>query len=442
MLDKFRALARAVPDPRVAGRSLYSMEQILTIVHMAFCSNAGTWKEIHIWAANNFSRLLELFPDLTACPSEDTIARVVKLVNEEMMSIMSTTLGCETLRRLSPKRKPDRPRKAGTPPRILAIDGKTARGAKAPGEEASKVHIVNAVIEGVTVAMRKVSDKSNEITIVPVVLDDLHRHGQVRGTVVTSDAMSCQKAIVDKIKDFQADYVICLKGNQGIFHDQVVSLFERGMDMYPGRFAESRFDSGWDKLGGRLERRGITVVPVSGLALEWLPRAPEWAGIKSVLRVEREAEVVGGVKKGQVSLDVRYFVSSLLLPPADMLGIVVGHWQVETMHLKLDKTCREDERRVWRGMGPVMLSFFRRLALNLASSISRQSGRTSTAEPLEAFANNFDYLLCALKRRPEEVWSPRELRALKVKEALEAAEKRRLDGGARNKPKTARLKAA
>ena len=119
--------------------------------------------------------------------------------------------------------------------------------------------------------------------------------------MVTSDGMSCRKAIVDKIKEYGADYLISLKGNQSGFYDQVVSLFERGEDMYPGKIAKQSFVSDWKKVGGRVERRIITVVPVDGFALEWLARAPEWTGIKSVLRVERELQVVGGVKKGQTS---------------------------------------------------------------------------------------------------------------------------------------------
>ena len=154
--------------------------------------------------------------------------------------------------------------------------------------------------------------------------------------------------------------------------------------------------------------------------------------------------MVGGVKKGQTSRrDVRHFASSLSLPPEAMLDIVVSRWQVEISRCMLDKTFREDERRAWRGNGPAMPSFFRKLALNLAAPICRLNERTSVAEVLEAFANDFDYLMWALKRRPEEVLPPKELGERKVKVALEAAEtKRQSEGKAKTRPKSARLKAA
>ena len=200
------------------------------------------------------------------------------------------------------------------------------------------------------------------------------------------------KAIVDKMSGCEADCLISLKSNQSGFRDQAASLFERGREMHPGKLDESKFCSDWKKIGSRLERREALDAP----GRRDLPgAAAQGGGVEgSQACVEGRARGGGGwrAKRGQTSRDARCFAPSMPLPPEAMAGIALSHWQAETL-------CEASHKRP------------------CATSRTRRSGSTIAAETLEALANDFDYLTRALRRRPEEAWPRRKLRARKAKAA-------------------------
>ena len=100
--------------------------------------------------------------------------------------------------------------------RLLAIDGKTQRGNGKKDQKGN--HIVSAVDErGFCLGQKRVEEKTNEITAIPELLDSLN----IKGTIITTDAMGTQTAIVKKIRRKRADYVLALKGNQGSLMEDV-----------------------------------------------------------------------------------------------------------------------------------------------------------------------------------------------------------------------------
>lgn len=240
---------------------------------------------------------------------------------------------------------------------IVALDGKKLRHSfdTATGQEA--IHMVSAwaSASALVLAQPKVQDKSNEISAIAVVLRLL----DITGCTITIDAMGCQKQIAEQIVAQGGDYVLALKDNHPRLHDEVRRLFAwaRSKEAHDIAlaFAETRSYG-----HGRQERRRCWVT--SDLA--WLdetdaPRA--WAGLKSVALVESERRL-----GEQISLETRYFISSLPARPGRILRTVRQHWHIENrLHWVLDVAFGEDACRVRKDRAPENLAIVRHLALNL-----------------------------------------------------------------------------
>jgi hypothetical protein len=183
--------------------------------------------------------------ELETIPSADTISRTrtVSKLDPTIFRVIMTKLANDFLGRVTKKRKKGRPKKKGALPRVISLDGKTARGAVGPGQTKSEVHIVSAVCNLITMACMKVFEKSNEITAFPVILDILNKHGLVAGSVITIDAMGCQKNICELILKLKANYLFGLKGNHSGLHKEVEDLFAKGLQKYPNEFNSSSYTS-------------------------------------------------------------------------------------------------------------------------------------------------------------------------------------------------------
>jgi predicted transposase YbfD/YdcC len=176
-------------------------------------------------------------------------------------------------------------------------------------------------------AVHKVLDKSNEITAIPLVLETLDKCGQLKGEIVTIDAMGRQKRIADMIHRAGAFHLFNLKGNDTGLLNEVESLFAKGLEMFPDEFEARRYTSRWKKSAGRVERRTITMITLDPFALTWLTKTSDWAGIRSVMLVEREVEHPAGSKEENFTMR-RHFISSAAPPPWRMFDVAVEHWMV------------------------------------------------------------------------------------------------------------------
>jgi predicted transposase YbfD/YdcC len=179
------------------------------------------------------------------------------------------------------------------------------------------------------------------MTAIPAVLSLLGKRGTLKGKVATADAMGCQKAIAGMIHRAGAFCLFNLEGSHAGLHEEVISLLTKGLAGHPGKLRAETFDSGWSKIAGRVERRRLTLVRLRPFALQWLTKASGWAGIKSVMRVEREVERPGAGKAKDFKT-TRHFMSSASSPPRRTLDVAVERWMVETVRNTLDVSLKED----------------------------------------------------------------------------------------------------
>jgi len=218
---------------------------------------------------------------------------------------------------------------------------------------------------------RQVDAKSNEITAIPELLDML----ELKRSIVTLDAMGCQRAIVSKILERGADYLVTLKANQGKLFAAVQqhcadTCFAFGATNRP-------VCDSFDEKHGRLVRRRVFACPEAAL----LEPLRDWPGLKTVVAVESIRSTNGSSKTGT---EIRYFLSSCRDSPEVLAKAIRQHWAIEnSLHWVLDVIFREDDCRVRDRTAVRNLALLRKIAINLVrrhhTSNSSLRGRRKSA---------------------------------------------------------------
>jgi predicted transposase YbfD/YdcC len=325
-----------VPDHRRAGSVKHKLCDVLTIATCTVLCDHSEFTEMETWGKLNEGWLRKFLELPNGIPSHDTFRAVFGSLDPARFldAFVRWVAGV-------------RAKVAGE---VVALDGKALRGTKGEPGEVLTVVGAWAAGQGISLGQLQVEGKSNEITAVPLLLDLL----DIRDCTVTTDAMGCQKEIAAKCVEKGADYVLALKGNQGNLHGQA-SLFLEGMiadGMEPGFTSE-------DLGRGRRERRRCWAW--GGDLGEWLEGEGDWEGLQSVAALELRRE-----EKGETTVEMRYFISSLP-PEAQRIALAArSHWGVEnSLHWVLDVVFGEDAARTRKTNAPTNLSQLRRLAHNL-----------------------------------------------------------------------------
>jgi predicted transposase YbfD/YdcC len=273
--------------------------------------------------------------------------------------------------------------------KVVAIDGKAVRRSFDKASQKACVHLVNAWVAENRLVLGQVAceEKSNEITAIPQLLEWL----SLKGCLVTLDAMGCQRAIVERIVEKGADYVICLKGNQESLHEAAKAAFA-GVEAAQGQGVPLAFAETFDEGHGRVETRRCWV----NSEVQSYARHAEWKGLRSFVMVESERTVR---EKNETQVERRYFISSL---PADdaagMLAVIRTHWSVESdLHWSLDVAFREDDSRVRQDHAQQNMAMMRRLALFLLKQDTQT--KASIAARRKKAGWDHDYLLALLTLR-------------------------------------------
>lgn len=330
-------------DPRVEGRSEHLLGDIITIALCAVICGADSWVAVAEFGKAKAAWLGTFLKLPNGIPSHDTFGRVFAALDPDefegcflswVRSIAGVTAG-----------------------EVVAIDGKQVRRShdKRLGKHA--IHMVSAWATNnhVVLGQVKVDGKSNEITAIPKLLRVL----ALQGSIVTIDAMGCQKEIVETIVAQEADYAIALKKNQENLYEDVREIFAYAQqtDFVGLTHDYQRTVNGGH---GRIEIRECWTL--SDLAsFDYIRKLPDWKKLQTVAMVRRERRV-----NGETTVETSYYMSSLPNDAALLLQTTRQHWHIENkLHWVLDIAFREDACRVRQDNAAENLAVLRHIALNL-----------------------------------------------------------------------------
>lgn len=338
-------LFAGVTDPRVERTRRHLLCDILLIALCATLAGAEGFCDIAEWAQTKEGWLRTFLALPGGIPSHDTFERVFRRLNpKELHACFLRWIESLVTRRENPH---------------LAIDGKTLRRSfdGAGGERA--LHVVSAfAAEGLGLVLGQVAvdDKSNEITAIP----ELLRLLDLKGAVVTIDAMGCHKTIAAQIVSQGGDYLLALKGNHPALCADVERLFDDANTLAAQKPTRAETV---EKDHGRIETRRAVALEATAL-LGGLRGLAAWPGVQSIGMIEARREPTAG---GRASVERRYFLSSLAPDAARLLSVARGHWAIENnLHWMLDVHFDEDHCRVRKDHAPLNLATVRRVALSLA----------------------------------------------------------------------------
>ncbi|MFZ1994289.1 MAG: ISAs1 family transposase [Solirubrobacteraceae bacterium] len=334
---------QSLSDPRHTRNRKHLLVDIVVIAICAMVSGSDGPTAIHRWAANRLDWLEGFLPLANGIPSRDCIRRLLMALKPEAFQECFRDWIAQAVRA-----------EEGGPARLIAIDGKTCRRSHDAGQGLGPLHIVSAWAseEGIALGQVATEEKSNEITAIPLLLKQI----DLNDSLVTIDAMGCQKEIARDIVAGGGDFVIAVKDNQPKLREAIGAYFrehlERDLEDLRYRHHETT-----DRGHGRLDERSyfLTKIPPDFAVKK------DWPWVKAIgfsVRVSQHAD-------GSETDEVRYYILSRYLSGKRFSEAVRGHWGIESMHWVLDVTFREDDSRTRERTLGNNLSWLRRFAVTL-----------------------------------------------------------------------------
>ena len=339
IMDHFQDLE----DPRIDRSKRHQLLDIIAIAICAVICGADSWVHVALFGKSKeewFRTFLELPHGI---PSHDTFGDVFSRLDPEQFQrrFMEWTQAMADL----------------LPGEVVAIDGKTVRRSHDRSAGKRAVHLVSAWASAntLTLGQVKTEEKSNEITAIPQLLQLL----ELKGCIVTIDAMGCQKEIAQGILDRGADYVLAVKENQGRLYDDVRDLFA-GAEEFGYAGVPHDYATTLNKGHGRIERRECWAIS-DPLSLEYLSTGQSWPELRSVIKVVGHRDTDQGA-----AVQARYYISSLDSSAERLLAAIRAHWSIEnSLHWSLDVTFGEDQSRIRNENAPQNMATLRQISHNL-----------------------------------------------------------------------------
>jgi len=359
----------SLPDPRHTRNRRHLLGDILVISVCGVIVGCSGPTSIERWAKAKADWLREVLALPNGIPSRDCIRRVLCILQPEAFQKCFQQWIAAALVEKTDDGRP-----------TVAVDGKTIRRSHDREAGLGPLHMVSAWLseQGLSLGQVATQEKSNEITAIPELIDQVDVHG----TVVTIDAMGCQKDIAKKIIAGGGDYVLAVKDNQPTLHEAIRSFFDEHLDD-DLRNAQHRRHETCETSHGRRDERYYYLAPLP----DDFPLKDEWAGLQAIGLAVRMTEK----KDGTTRDDARFFICSRYLSGPRFAQAVRGHWGIEnSLHWVLDVTFDEDQSRTRNRHMANNLSWLRRFAISL---LKQHPSKHSIKGKKEIAGWNNDFLM-------------------------------------------------
>lgn len=369
-MQLFIAAFEDVPDPR-AENVRHDLVEILIVAFVAVLCGAQSCAEMAEFGREKikfFTRFLKLKHGI---PSHDTFSTVLRMLDPKALDAAFGQINARLVAALA---------KGG----VIAIDGKSLKGAYDKGGKCAPKMMVSAYAAGLRLTLATVAAKGrNEVDAALEVIGLI----DLKGKIVTGDALHCNRRMVEKIVEKGGDYCIALKGNQESLRSDASACLLAAEKPKGARKAPptARTET---KAHGRVETRVAVVVDAKGLA-----EYHGFKGLKAFGRIEATRQI-----DGKTTTNVRIFALSRKLSPQALLETARAHWQIENaLHWQLDVSFGEDAARNRKDNGPANIAVLRRRALDVAR-LDQSKGSLTTKLKRAGWNNAFMLkLLCQMR---------------------------------------------
>ena len=331
-----------IDDPREPWRVAHPLPEVLLLVVCGTMADCDDYEAIAAWGATYLSFLRRYLPYHHGVPGGRWLTLLMNRINPALFSAVFSAWVRETW--------PDRPD-------FIAIDGKTSRRSHDRADNKGPLHLVSAfaTTSRLVLGQEAVEGKANELSAIPVLIERLAEGGDLKGALVSIDAIATNAKIAQTIKDAGGDYLLAVKANQPTLRAETQNAFAAAACV--DTFVEH------DKGHGRIEQRTVSVIK----DVDWLDGDRRFPGefrlprASTIIRVQSRAELADRCR-----FETRYYISSAALSAETAAHAVRGHWGIENrLHWVLDVVFAEDQSRLRKGHGAKNMAIIRHFAINL-----------------------------------------------------------------------------
>ena len=358
-LKQFKERIKDLSDTRQKGKVKYKIWDIIVVSFLAILGNCNDWEEIREFAIAKKSWLKNFLMLTGGIPSAVTYKRVFSIIKPEELENICVLFAQDVLKLFSSERD------------IMNIDGKTDNGSKRNEndvrEKVKALNVLNVYSNnlGLCVASEKIEDKTNEITTIPRVLDRIN----VKGNIITWDALNTQKSNIEKVIKLKGDYVVPIKLNQENFYNDLVLYFnDKQLEIIKAEGIGNSYIKEIEKSHSSI----ITYEYFQTEDISWYYDLKNWKGIKSFGLVKKTIET-----NGNKTIETRYYISSLYVDIVTFSKAIKQHWSIENkLHWHLDFTFKQDDNSTMDKNALLNLQILKKLSLAFLNDVKKIYNRS------------------------------------------------------------------
>ena len=352
-LKQLKNKAKTLKDIRVKKKCTYKLWDIVCVVILAILSNCNDWEEIYYFATTHREWLKSFLKLTGGIPTPTTYERIISIIDPHELNNICVEFIFQLIK-LPINQQYD----------FYHFDGKVDKGSgrktNAQNEIIKNLNVLNVYSDllSMCIDQEMIEDKTNEITAIPEVIKRLN----IEGVICTWDALNTQKKIVKAVIEGKGDYVGALKGNQGNFYQDVIDYFDEDRLL----LIKSQYEGAYKKEIEKSHGQVIIYEYYQTEKINWYSEVKEWKGLKSIGVVIKTMEN----KKGEKTIEKRYYISSLLLDIYNFSKAIRNHWNVENkLHWQLDFTFKADENTTVNKKALFNLQIIKKFALNILNQV-------------------------------------------------------------------------
>lgn len=384
MLKELKETLKAkISDKRQQGKITYKIWDIIMCVVIADFASVYDWEDIEDFINIHYKWFKSFLQMTGGVPSAQTIERVFGIIDHKELENILVEFFNKVILNVTMNKD------------LLNIDGRVSRGSSRNKtdyhEKERPLNVLNVYSNnyGICLASEQIDEKTNEIPTIPIILKRIN----LKGNIVTWDALNTQTANIIAVIDNGGDYVVPIKGNQGNFYNDLEEYFD---DKTLNMIIAGKSKSAYLKQVEKSHSSTITYEYFQTEDIDWYFDKQSWKKLHSIGLVRKTTE-----KNGEKIIETRYYISSLFIDILDFSNAIRMHWSVENkLHWHLDFTFKQDSNTTKNKSALMNLEIINKFILAILNRVKHRYSDISLKRIRSYLTSNFENefmdLLCFL----------------------------------------------